>query len=600
MTATTTAVSGALKRWKWRAAIVAVAIVAIVAILATRGSAAQSGDYRTAVVDTGDVTQTLTATGSIDSASRYDLTFQVGGSVDSVDVAVGDTVGAGQELATLDDSDLQDAVDSAQEALTDAESTLADDLDAQSSGTSSSGSSSGGSSHSSQPSTGNSGNSGGSEHEGESGNSGGSDNAGGNSADSAAVKAAAQAVKDSQAALLAQYDVAAAALETAKSKQTDAQTVCAAFTAMEATDDGAEDALAACQLATDDALTAQQQAADEQSTLMDAADALNGAVADLLIAVNGTTVAEAAYVAPVGAATVQLVSYSSARAATAGDELGGGAASGSSGSSTGVPSAEDILADEAEVTAAEASLAVAHAQLEFATLSTPVAGTVVAVGVAAGDAVSAGDTTTVITVIADNTYLVQLSVSLSQARMLAVGQAAKLTVLSDNQVVDGTVSSVSTVNTGNSFSQSYAVSIAVPDPGFEIRIGTATRMEITVASATGALVVPTSAVADATGDPSVQIVGEDGTAQTVSVTTGAVGAEYTEITSGLEKGQEVILADLSVKLSTGDDSSSSTGGLLSGLGDDSQSDQQFQGPGGGNFQPPEGFQGGGFGGPPSG
>jgi hypothetical protein len=127
-------------------------------------------------------------------------------------------------------------------------------------------------------------------------------------------------------------------------------------------------------------------------------------------------------------------------------------------------------------------------------------------------------------------------------------------------------------------------------------------MEITVADATDVLVVPTSAVSDATGDATVQVIGDDGTAQTTSVTTGAVGAEYTEITGGLENGQEVVLADLSFKLSTGDDDSSSTGGLLSGL--DSSSTDQQQGPGG-NFQPPDGFPGGGqggggFGGPPTG
>ena len=584
------AATRALGRWRWRAALVAVAIIALVAVIATRGSAAQDGNYRTAIVDTGDVTQTLTATGSIESASRYDVTFQVAGTVDEVNVAVGDTVEAGQELATLDESDLQDAVDAAEDALTEAQNTLADDLDAQANGSSTSSSSSGSqpSGGASTPSGGNSAPSGGSGGSGGSNSSGGS----GGSGTSEAVKAAEQAVVGAQNALLEQYDATTAALATASASQATAQASCAAFTAMDPTDADAATALAQCQADTSTALGDQQAAASEQSTLMDKVTALNSAVTDLVNAINGTSsAAPAAYVTDTGeSTTIVLAAYTTASVASATDDFGGSGASGSTNSSGGVPSAEDILADRADVAAAQADLLVAEAQLDYATLSTPVAGKVVSVGVASGDSVSAADTSTAITVIADNTYLVNLSVSLTQARMLSVGDAARLTLLSDNQVVDGTVSSVGTVNSGNSFQQSYAVTIAVPDPGFEIRIGTATRMAITVASATGAIVVPTSAVSDATGDATVQVIGDDGMAQTVSVTTGAVGSEYTEITSGLEKGQQVILADLSIKLSSGDDSSSSTGGLLSGLGDDSSTTDQRQFPGGGDFQPPDGFQ----------
>ncbi|MGC4175825.1 efflux RND transporter periplasmic adaptor subunit [Demequina sp.] len=584
-----------LTRSKWRVAIVAVVIIAVVAVFATRGNAAEDGSYRTALVDTGDVTQTLAASGSIESASRYDLTFQVAGTVDAVDVAEGDTVEAGQTLATLDQSDLEEAVESAEDALSQAEQTLADDLDAQSSGsTSSTSSSSGGSGPSGSQGSG-------SQGSGNAGNNGGSGSAGSDNGNTTSpeIEAAEQAVRDAQDALLAQYDVATAALENAKTKQTDAQTICAAFTALDPADDTAADALAACQTATDDALTAQQDSADAQADLMIAATALNDAVSDLLAAIDGTSsAAPAAYQSAKREATIVLAAYQTSRVATATDDMGGGGASGSSGASNSVPSAGDILADKADVTAAEAALEVAKAQLEFATISSPVAGTVVSVGLAEGDSVSAADTTTAITIVADNTYVVNLAVSLTQARMLEVGQPATLTLLSDNQQVEGTVSSVSTVNSGNSFSQTYAVKIAVPDPGFEIRIGTATRMAITVADATGVLVVPTSAVSDATGEATVQVIGEDGTPQVVNVTTGAVGAAYTEITDGLEKGQQVVLADLAFELSS-DDDSSSTGGLLSGL--DDSSDEQQQGPGGGNFQPPGDFQGGGgFGGPPSG
>jgi hypothetical protein len=188
-----------------------------------------------------------------------------------------------------------------------------------------------------------------------------------------------------------------------------------------------------------------------------------------------------------------------------------------------------------------------------------------------------------ITLVADNTYLVQLAVGLESARLLEVGQTAELTLVADGQVAQGVVSSVSTVNIGNAFSASYAVTIAVADPGFEIRIGAATRMQITVADASDVLVVPTSAVSDSLGDATVLVAGDDGLPQSTAIEAGAVGSKYTEVRSGLEAGQEVILADLTEALTSGDSESSDSSGLLGGLGETDTT--EVQGPGVAGFNP---------------
>jgi len=154
------------------------------------------------------------------------------------------------------------------------------------------------------------------------------------------------------------------------------------------------------------------------------------------------------------------------------------------------------------------------------------------------------------------------------------------------------VSSVSTVNSGNTFSASYAVAIAVADPGFEIRIGAATRMQITVADASDVLVVPTSAVSDSLGDATVLVAGDDGLPQSTAIEAGAVGSEYTEVRSGLEAGQEVILADLTEALTSGDSESSDSSGLLGGLGETDTT--EVQGPGVTGFNP-GGWEGAGRG-----
>jgi hypothetical protein len=69
-----------------------------------------------------------------------------------------------------------------------------------------------------------------------------------------------------------------------------------------------------------------------------------------------------------------------------------------------------------------------------------------------------------------------------------------------------------------------------------------------------------------------------------TVTVGAVGTTLTQITSGLKSGTEVVLANLSLPISTG---SSSTGGLGSGFTGGGLGGAGFGG---------RGFTGGGLGG----
>ena len=121
------------RRTRWIAAGVAVVVVAggAVGYAATRGTGPR---YRLADVTTGDVAQTVDATGTIASASRDDATFAVSGTVSGVSVTVGDKVTAGQALASLDTAPLQDAVQTAQDTLTSNQQTLADDLETQATG----------------------------------------------------------------------------------------------------------------------------------------------------------------------------------------------------------------------------------------------------------------------------------------------------------------------------------------------------------------------------------------------------------------------------------------------------------------------------------
>jgi trimeric autotransporter adhesin len=97
--------------------------------------------------------------------------------------------------------------------------------------------------------------------------------------------------------------------------------------------------------------------------------------------------------------------------------------------------------------------------------------------------------------------------------------------------------------------------------------------------------VPTSAVhRDGTAYTVDLLV--DGVSTTTTVEVGAIGSERTEITSGVEEGDTIVLADRDEEIVSDDDDSSSS---LTDLGGDTSSTTQQ---GGGSF-------GGGMGGPPS-
>ncbi|MFC6234707.1 biotin/lipoyl-binding protein, partial [Leucobacter soli] len=109
---------------------------ALIVVGTSLASALSSGaSFRTATAESATVTETVNANGTVASATRRDLAFQTGGTVERVRVSVGDTVAAGDTLAVLDRSELEEAIADAEQAVADAEQTLAEHQEAQATGT---------------------------------------------------------------------------------------------------------------------------------------------------------------------------------------------------------------------------------------------------------------------------------------------------------------------------------------------------------------------------------------------------------------------------------------------------------------------------------
>ena len=67
---------------------------------------------------TGTIQQTVASSGTLEPASQATLNFAVSGTVTAVNVKAGQTVTAGQVLATVDTTALTDDVNAAQAQLT--------------------------------------------------------------------------------------------------------------------------------------------------------------------------------------------------------------------------------------------------------------------------------------------------------------------------------------------------------------------------------------------------------------------------------------------------------------------------------------------------
>jgi macrolide-specific efflux system membrane fusion protein len=99
------------------AAALVVALVVGFVILRGGGSRATASTQRSATVSAGDVTATVSATGTSGPTSTSEVSFTSTGTIASIKVAVGSVVRKGQVLATLDKAALATQVDVAQAKL---------------------------------------------------------------------------------------------------------------------------------------------------------------------------------------------------------------------------------------------------------------------------------------------------------------------------------------------------------------------------------------------------------------------------------------------------------------------------------------------------
>jgi trimeric autotransporter adhesin len=130
-------------------------------------------------------------------------------------------------------------------------------------------------------------------------------------------------------------------------------------------------------------------------------------------------------------------------------------------------------------------------------------------------------------------------------------------------VLNGTVTRVGPVVPGSS-GYTYPLVVALAAGSFSPSTtvaGSTAQVEVDIAEANHAIVVPTSAVHTATTGRPYVITLQSGHEVNTNVKVGVVGDVYTQITSGLSAGTQVVLADKSQPVPSSSNSSNLTRGF---------------------------------------
>jgi trimeric autotransporter adhesin len=248
-----------------------------------------------------------------------------------------------------------------------------------------------------------------------------------------------------------------------------------------------------------------------------------------------------------------------------GGKSGTGTGAGGSGSSSQAASApasaSQLAADQAEIDAAKAQLAVAKQGLAAATLKSPIVGTIAAVGFTA-DSSSSGSS---VTILGTGGQVVNVNVPLSEISLLKTGQPASVQADGVTATVHGTVSYIGLLSSTSGSLTTFPVVIALNEGSPALHDGVGADVTVTTGGAANAVLVPNSAITTI-GTRHVVTVVANGKSQVTAVTLGLAGTDVSQVTAGLKVGQAVELANPGTALPSSATSSSTITRFPAGFG----------------------------------
>lgn len=206
--------------------------------------------------------------------------------------------------------------------------------------------------------------------------------------------------------------------------------------------------------------------------------------------------------------------------------------------STASPKSSDLAGALASLQLAQIALDKARADLDAAVLRAPVDGVVASVA----NQVSEAPSTPFIVVAVTSTLTLHGTVGEAEIAKLRLGQVATITVdaVGAASRMTGRATALDPVATIQQGVPVYGVDVQIDIPDRAIRPGMSGTAAVIVASKQAVLTVPNLAVRSQSGRRFVQVL-RDGTPQDAEVEFGISNESLTEVVSGLEEGEQVLL-----------------------------------------------------------
>lgn len=208
-----------------------------------------------------------------------------------------------------------------------------------------------------------------------------------------------------------------------------------------------------------------------------------------------------------------------------------------------------VSSQEAELTKAAAAVSQTRTTLSYTTITAPRDGVILSKDVEEGTIVNSGrsgiaEGTSIVELGDLSTMYVDVDVDETDLADIAVGQKVELTVDSvPDKILRGSVTRVDPQATTTSNVTTVQVEIEVLDHDKRLLPGLSATCTFLAGERENVLTLPTRALRQRDGKSMVQIPG-DPNPRTVMVETGLQGDENTEIVSGLNEGDKVILPQL--------------------------------------------------------
>ncbi len=249
------------------------------------------------------------------------------------------------------------------------------------------------------------------------------------------------------------------------------------------------------------------------------------------------------------------------------------------------PATPDVIAaDQQAIANAQSSIVSAQQAVQSGAITAPVAGTVTAVNIVLGQRVSAGagassgsssssssssgSSTGQIEVTDLNALQIVGQASETDIPKITMGQAATITADAlGSDTLTGKVCSIAPVGVQVQGVTGYSVTVCPDSSAAGLKVGMSATASVIVQRVDNAVLVPSLAVSTQNGQRVVDVVKTDGTVVPTIVQVGLTNGSQTQITSGLNEGQTI---QLSVQSTSGAGQNRGGGfgggGILRGLG----------------------------------